>query len=769
MGGSAGLIAKTPEVKKEISNSRMQKTVRPRSMGTSADSIRFLQRTAGNQAVSRLIRSRGLQAKLRIGQPGDMYEQEADRVADAVMRMPEMGVQWQVEPEEEKEEEETLQSKPLANQITPLVQRQLEPVEEEEEEKQIQPKNNTGMAPQVTPGVTHDIHSFKGTGQPLPASERAFFEPRFRRDFSNVRVHNDMQAAHAARSISARAFTHGRDVVFGAGEYSSGTPSGRKLLAHELAHAVQQGVTNRPYVAREKDKTDGNDIWLGSGVLQDDTRLMAHEATHVVQQQPILFSEISRKENKKKNLEDKTPDQFPTYNDDTKPFQLVQAKKAAVSSLRPQINKPIKNVVDKKKNKGNLPFSEQSVNEMMLYKDIVLMDERIKLIKATREMHYLLGKYSAENFVGAISASMGKYMAWLSKRLGNYAVVFAGYMAAGSWYKGMSTFVSVGSLAVGPYGPIFTIVALALEGAHVGEMKQRFRAQKKEYKKVAAYLTHLGSRIARQDLKEFIRRYGFLLSLAEVANDRMLRIEEFLADERINADITHNNLNSLFERGKLTDEEEVKIKIYTRDMTHFWRLYVKDYRDYIDAYYGLLNFSPTMLIAANEIKKDTEQMLRFLDIEFIAYLARSWIYGGGGFDPDPTKFDAYISKIGPIKLYNFDPELRDIFLKWTLDDLRDMGMNACITIFTRYGPSMRFILNNGNYCEKVVQNGKLYLGITAHRMAHDPYYDRYKKLHFWHGSYNPILAIYLNERIWQILRKSSIGSWKIPVEIGRLP
>ena len=65
----------------------------------------------------RLIRSKALQAKLRIGQPGDVYEQEADRVADAVMPMPEPGVQRQVEPEEE-----TLQFKLLSHQITPLVQ-----------------------------------------------------------------------------------------------------------------------------------------------------------------------------------------------------------------------------------------------------------------------------------------------------------------------------------------------------------------------------------------------------------------------------------------------------------------------------------------------------------------------------------------------------------------------------------------------------------------------------------------------------------------------
>jgi len=236
MGESVGLIAKTPEVKQSNSNSRIQKTARPRSMGTSADSILFLQRTVGNRAVSRLIRSGGLQAKLRIGQPGDVYEQEADRVADAVMRMPELGVQRQEEPEEE---EETLQAKSLVEEITQLVQKQVEP-EEDDEIEEIQPKSLAGPAPEVTPKMGRDIQSIKGAGQALSASELAFFEPRFGADFSDVRVHNDTQAAHIARSVNARAFTFGRDMVFGAGQYAPESHRGKTLLAHELTHVVQQ-------------------------------------------------------------------------------------------------------------------------------------------------------------------------------------------------------------------------------------------------------------------------------------------------------------------------------------------------------------------------------------------------------------------------------------------------------------------------------------------------------------------------------------------------
>ena len=81
MGERVKVDAKKPEVKQENVNSRMRGSENSRSMDTGVERILYLQRTMGNQAVSRLMKSRALQAKLRIGQPGDVYEQEADRVA----------------------------------------------------------------------------------------------------------------------------------------------------------------------------------------------------------------------------------------------------------------------------------------------------------------------------------------------------------------------------------------------------------------------------------------------------------------------------------------------------------------------------------------------------------------------------------------------------------------------------------------------------------------------------------------------------------------
>ena len=77
-------------------------------------------------------------------------------------------------------------------------------------------------------------------GQPLDARSRAFMEPRLGHNFSNVRVHTDSRAAESARAVNARAYTVGRDVVFDANQYAPHSNEGRKLLAHELTHVVQQ-------------------------------------------------------------------------------------------------------------------------------------------------------------------------------------------------------------------------------------------------------------------------------------------------------------------------------------------------------------------------------------------------------------------------------------------------------------------------------------------------------------------------------------------------
>jgi len=93
------------------------------------------------------------------------------------------------------------------------------------------------------PSLVHEVLS--SSGQPLDTETRSFMEPRFGHDFSQVRVHADERAAESAQAVNALAYTVGSDVVFGPGEYTPTTSKGKRLLAHELTHVVQQGSPTR--------------------------------------------------------------------------------------------------------------------------------------------------------------------------------------------------------------------------------------------------------------------------------------------------------------------------------------------------------------------------------------------------------------------------------------------------------------------------------------------------------------------------------------------
>jgi len=188
----------------ELAQPPESKSCRP--VTSPAESVLQLQRMLGNQVTRQFFQSGVIQAKLTVGQPGDVYEQEADRVAEQVMRMPDSVVQLQ----------------------------------QPEEEEKLQTKTDSTVAPTVDPALEGNINNLRGGGQPLPGELRDYFEPRFGCDFGQVRVHTDSSAAGLAQAVNARAFTLGQDVVFGAGQYAPEHEEGKKLVAHELTHVIQQ-------------------------------------------------------------------------------------------------------------------------------------------------------------------------------------------------------------------------------------------------------------------------------------------------------------------------------------------------------------------------------------------------------------------------------------------------------------------------------------------------------------------------------------------------
>lgn len=164
-----------------------------------------------------------VQTKLMLGAADNASERAADATAERVMAMP------------------AAASDAGGGE---QVRRKCAACAEEDEavHRKESPAASTATAANATPLATAAatrIQSRRGSGKPLPASERQFFEPRFGRDLGEVRVHDDADAARLNRGLGARAFTVGRDVFLGAGEYRPGSQDGRRLLAHELAHVQQ--------------------------------------------------------------------------------------------------------------------------------------------------------------------------------------------------------------------------------------------------------------------------------------------------------------------------------------------------------------------------------------------------------------------------------------------------------------------------------------------------------------------------------------------------
>lgn len=161
-----------------------------------------------------------IQPKLVVGDVSNPLEHEADRVADQVMRM--------------------TASELSVTPVAPKLSRKCASCQEEETQKLRTARQQTSnaRAEPEAPSIVYEV--LRSPGQPLDSGVRKFLEPRFGHDFSQVRVHTNARAAESARALGAHAYTVGTNVVFGRGEFAPMTTSGRRLIAHELAHVIQQ-------------------------------------------------------------------------------------------------------------------------------------------------------------------------------------------------------------------------------------------------------------------------------------------------------------------------------------------------------------------------------------------------------------------------------------------------------------------------------------------------------------------------------------------------
>jgi Domain of unknown function (DUF4157) len=251
-----------------------------------------LQSTIGNRAVQRLVASARLQPKLTLGAPDDVYEREADAIAEQVMKSQAMGAASGRGSNDDGDREamparsavghnlarhlllrtpiRTLQRtlgnhrladvlrQALPGRAIPELRRKCACGNESEQECSACSKTRLAREPEAAsepdgPEATAIVGDvLKAPGQPLTGSARRALEPHFGYDFSRVRVHDGSQAAESASAVKAAAYTVGNHIVFGKGRYAPGTNEGDRLLAHELTHTIQQ--------------TGG--AWLGRGLAR---------------------------------------------------------------------------------------------------------------------------------------------------------------------------------------------------------------------------------------------------------------------------------------------------------------------------------------------------------------------------------------------------------------------------------------------------------------------------------------------------------------------
>ena len=223
--GQSRKVASTLDLQRIVGNRAVQRLLQAitedlevsSALDACPEPVRDLSRTAAQ--TSSLSNA---QAKLEVSTPGDLYEREADLVADQVLRQ---------DIPEDRDRRQEIQARPSPQA--------------------------SGGASSTNDDLAGRLYRSKGSGSVLSDGVQAFFEPRLMHDFSQVRVHNDSESARMNHELGAQAFAHDLDIYFGVGRYDPQSPKGQRLLAHELTHVVQQqGNQGANVVMRQFDWTE---------------------------------------------------------------------------------------------------------------------------------------------------------------------------------------------------------------------------------------------------------------------------------------------------------------------------------------------------------------------------------------------------------------------------------------------------------------------------------------------------------------------------------
>jgi hypothetical protein len=248
-----------------------------------------------------------IQRKLSIGSVDDPLEQEADTMADTIMRMPEQPfVQRKCA---HCDEEEKVQRKPLAASITPF----------------IQTKGADGGTASDT--VTQQINTTSGSGGRMDGHTQSFMQSRFGTDFSNVKIHTSDYAVQMSRELNAQAFTVGSDIYFNSGKYNPSSDSGKHLLAHELTHTVQQGgadIKKSPLEHRDP---------IHSGLEDEFSRETGTPRDSVSHHSPAYEAWLNRNNDARQMVEAA----IGYFNNAVSSYQAARIDQAALNQILPNI------------------------------------------------------------------------------------------------------------------------------------------------------------------------------------------------------------------------------------------------------------------------------------------------------------------------------------------------------------------------------------------------------------------------------------------------